>query len=88
MQSQQISLILKFCNFIPFYYMQEVHQLEVLCKNLYESTNATERADAEKALVGFQVTSYSKLQYLCAFNFITNMQTMFWFFVEFSYQLK
>ena len=34
---------------------QEVCRLEVLCKNLYESTNATERADAEKALVGFQV---------------------------------
>lgn len=40
---------------VSLYIMKEVRQLEVLCKNLYESTNATERADAEKALVGFQV---------------------------------
>ncbi|KAI9558642.1 hypothetical protein GHT06_015430 [Daphnia sinensis] len=44
----------------------EVRQLEILCKNLYESTNASERADAEKALVGFQnsPTSLNKCQLL------------------------
>ena len=48
--------------FIPILLcIQEVHQLEILCKKLYESTNATERADAEKALVGFQVTYISAI---------------------------
>ncbi|XP_018901722.1 exportin-7 isoform X2 [Bemisia tabaci] len=33
---------------------QEVRQLELLCKQLYESQNPNERIEAEKALVGFQ----------------------------------
>lgn len=33
---------------------QEVRQLELLCKQLYESQNPENRAEAEKALVGFQ----------------------------------
>ncbi|XP_023702744.1 exportin-7 isoform X3 [Cryptotermes secundus] len=33
---------------------QEVRQLELLCKQLYESQDASQRAEAEKALVGFQ----------------------------------
>ncbi|XP_044593823.1 exportin-7 isoform X2 [Cotesia glomerata] len=33
---------------------QEVQQLELLCKQLYESQDAAHRAEAEKALVGFQ----------------------------------
>ncbi|XP_044593824.1 exportin-7 isoform X3 [Cotesia glomerata] len=32
----------------------EVQQLELLCKQLYESQDAAHRAEAEKALVGFQ----------------------------------
>lgn len=32
----------------------EVRQLELLCKQLYESQNPANRAEAEKALVGFQ----------------------------------
>ncbi|CAB3366026.1 Hypothetical predicted protein [Cloeon dipterum] len=34
--------------------LQEVQQLELLCKHLYESGNSAVRADAEKALVNFQ----------------------------------
>jgi len=34
--------------------LQEVRQLELLCKQLYESQNPANRAEAEKALVGFQ----------------------------------
>lgn len=34
--------------------MQEVRQLELLCKQLYESQDSTHRAEAEKALVAFQ----------------------------------
>lgn len=34
--------------------LQEVQQLELLCKQLYESGNAALRAEAEKALVSFQ----------------------------------
>ena len=34
---------------------QEVIQLEALCKELYESQDAAARAEAEKALVSFQV---------------------------------
>ncbi|XP_025828927.1 exportin-7 isoform X1 [Agrilus planipennis] len=34
--------------------MQEICQLELLCKQLYESQDSTIRADAEKALVVFQ----------------------------------
>ncbi|XP_076301358.1 ran-binding protein 16 isoform X4 [Lasioglossum baleicum] len=33
---------------------QEVRQLELLCKQLYESQDSTHRAEAEKALVAFQ----------------------------------
>ncbi|XP_044003499.1 exportin-7 isoform X1 [Aphidius gifuensis] len=33
---------------------QEVQQLELLCTQLYESQDSTHRAEAEKALVGFQ----------------------------------
>nr|CAD7439384.1 unnamed protein product [Timema bartmani] len=33
---------------------QEVRQLELLCKQLYESQDSAHRAEAEKALVGFQ----------------------------------
>lgn len=33
---------------------QEVRQLELLCKQLYESQDSSHRAEAEKALVGFQ----------------------------------
>lgn len=33
---------------------QEVRQLELLCKQLYESQDSNHRAEAEKALVGFQ----------------------------------
>ncbi|RZF34199.1 hypothetical protein LSTR_LSTR003609 [Laodelphax striatellus] len=33
---------------------QEVRQLELLCKELYESTDPSHRVEAEKALVGFQ----------------------------------
>jgi exportin-7 len=33
---------------------QEVQQLELLCKQLYESANSAVRAEAEKALVNFQ----------------------------------
>lgn len=31
-----------------------MRQLELLCKQLYESQDASQRAEAEKALVGFQ----------------------------------
>ena len=34
---------------------QEVIRLEALCKELYESQDAAARAEAEKALVSFQV---------------------------------
>ncbi|XP_033327683.2 ran-binding protein 16 isoform X1 [Megalopta genalis] len=34
--------------------IQEVRQLELLCKQLYESQDSTHRAEAEKALVAFQ----------------------------------
>jgi exportin-7 len=40
--------LIKWCNF------QEVQQLELLCKQLYESANSAVRAEAEKALVNFQ----------------------------------
>lgn len=33
---------------------QEVRQLELLCKQLYESQDSAHRAEAEKALVNFQ----------------------------------
>ena len=33
--------------------MQELGQLEVLCKQLYESTDPTVRGQAEKALISF-----------------------------------
>ncbi|XP_026275321.1 exportin-7 isoform X1 [Frankliniella occidentalis] len=33
---------------------QEVRQLELLCKQLYESQDSSQRVEAEKALVGFQ----------------------------------
>ena len=36
---------------------QEVIRLEALCKELYESQDAAARAEAEKALVSFQVGS-------------------------------
>lgn len=35
-------------------HIQEVRQLELLCKQLYESQDSAHRAEAEKALVGFQ----------------------------------
>lgn len=35
-------------------HLQEVRQLELLCKQLYESQNSACRAEAEKSLVGFQ----------------------------------
>ena len=35
--------------------LQEVIRLEALCKELYESQDAATRAEAEKALVSFQV---------------------------------
>lgn len=35
-------------------HVQEVRQLELLCKQLYESQDSGHRAEAEKALVGFQ----------------------------------
>ncbi|XP_043247969.1 exportin-7 isoform X2 [Colletes gigas] len=35
-------------------HIQEVQQLELLCKQLYESQNSAHRAEAEKALVAFQ----------------------------------
>lgn len=35
-------------------HIQEVRQLELLCKQLYESQDSTHRAEAEKALVAFQ----------------------------------
>lgn len=34
--------------------IQEVRQLELLCKQLYESQDSAHRAEAEKALVAFQ----------------------------------
>lgn len=34
---------------------QEVIRVEALCKELYESQDAAARAEAEKALVSFQV---------------------------------
>ena len=37
--------------------LQEVIRLEALCKELYESQDAAARAEAEKALVSFQVGS-------------------------------
>lgn len=37
-------------------HIQEVRQLELLCKQLYESQDSTHRAEAEKALVAFQNT--------------------------------
>nr|CAD7194109.1 unnamed protein product [Timema douglasi] len=37
-----------------FICFQEVRQLELLCKQLYESQDSAHRAEAEKALVGFQ----------------------------------
>ena len=37
--------------------LQEVVQLEVLCKQLYESQDASRRTEAEKALVTFQNAS-------------------------------
>uniref|UniRef100_T1H8L6 Importin N-terminal domain-containing protein n=1 Tax=Rhodnius prolixus TaxID=13249 RepID=T1H8L6_RHOPR len=45
---------------------QEVRQLELLCKQLYESSDPTLRVEAEKALVGFQDASdtLSKCQLL------------------------
>ena len=36
-------------------FCQEVIRLEALCKELYESQDAAARAEAEKALVSFQV---------------------------------
>lgn len=36
------------------YQIQEIQQLELLCKQLYESQDSAHRAEAEKALVGFQ----------------------------------
>lgn len=35
-------------------HIQEVRQLELLCKQLYESQDSSIRAEAEKALVSFQ----------------------------------
>lgn len=35
-------------------HLQEVRQLELLCKQLYESQDSAHRAEAEKALVNFQ----------------------------------
>lgn len=35
-------------------HIQEVRQLELLCKQLYESQDSAHRAEAEKALVAFQ----------------------------------
>ena len=40
---------------IYFSVLQEVIRLEALCKELYESQDAAARAEAEKALVSFQV---------------------------------
>jgi len=36
---------------------QEVQQLEVLCKQLYESQDPNQMSEAEKALVNFQNSS-------------------------------
>ena len=46
--------------------LQEVRQLEVLCKQLYESQDANRRSEAEKALVTFQnaTDSLNKCQLL------------------------
>ena len=48
---------------------QEVIRLEALCKELYESQDAAARAEAEKALVSFQV-KHPTFQFLSrlAFN--------------------
>lgn len=35
-------------------HIQEVRQLELLCKQLYESQDSAHRVEAEKALVAFQ----------------------------------
>lgn len=35
-------------------HLQEVRQIELLCKQLYESQDSEHRAEAEKSLVGFQ----------------------------------
>jgi hypothetical protein len=40
-----------------FIWLQEVCQLEVLCKQLYESQDANQMSEAEKALVNFQNSS-------------------------------
>ena len=42
---------------IKSFLWQEVIRLEALCKELYESQDAAARAEAEKALVSFQVPS-------------------------------
>ena len=41
----------------------EVIRIEALCKSLYESQDANERQEAEKALVTFQNSSGSESQY-------------------------
>ena len=39
------------------FFFQEVAQLELLCKQLYESQDANQMSEAEKALVNFQNSS-------------------------------
>jgi hypothetical protein len=39
-------------------FTQEIQQLELLCKHLYESSDPVQRQEAEKTLVGFQVDYY------------------------------
>lgn len=43
------------CLFVITFEFQEIQQLELLCKHLYESNDQVQRAEAEKALVNFQV---------------------------------
>ena len=45
-------------------FFQEVCQLEVLCKQLYESQDANQMSEAEKALVNFQ-NSNDRFALLC-----------------------
>lgn len=53
-------------------FCQEVIRLEALCKELYESQDAAARAEAEKALVSFQVKHLLSLcnPFLCSFQFL------------------
>ena len=67
------------------FHSQEVIRLEALCKELYESQDAAARAEAEKALVSFQVGSPFNLKKMPCRNL--GMSTLNFFPTEQSREL-